>query len=669
MPRANTHNMIRSHVIPKQACRKQLLKQERALKLMNLGRWTAEGPQVPVSFDEAVLRNLCDIDVGFSLCAVALELACYDCNQESTRADASAAASSSSSPPSLQCGLPLLLDRLKQGCSSTKETSNFFRKRAAIEEEYARSSIRLARSSIDSYRESDGKAGSFVTSWSAFLRAHEMLGENHLKLATSLHEMADQLSELTREIERQRRNGKEVGSRLDKVLNDAEGSMDKARVRFDSSVEELERCLVSKAGESSYGRAPEFQQTNPNLSNSHSQSSSSHSLSLAQQAQQPNPPPSKRTFGKAMSKLKSGGKGGFSGRSEDELRSRMAIASDVYRKEVQFCQGVRREHWVVGIPRVLRTLKESSDEVDFGTQFHLSRYSHLFEQTILQDGMTVAPPGGIEDGPGLKAVVEALDSRDDFTKFMEHYTVAWAQSPAGQKGPAKRGDGMLDEDGYALVNHPHQQQSRAPSTGPPRSGSVSSMATNTQASQAGASSSKATFGVGLTDQMDRTGREVPKILEECATVIEEHGRSRRISKMLESLHADHSTIGADVTGIYRLSGTTSKIQKLKAKLDADVDSVNLSSPENLQDINDITGVLKLWFRELPEPLMTYEVSCVPSQANRQTDSAVSEYDRATMDLSRRPRSRILDCVISGHTSESTIYQTHTTRVSKLSWAI
>ena len=27
----------------------------------------------------------------------------------------------------------------------------------------------------------------------------------------------------------------------------------------------------------------------------------------------------------------------------------------------------------------------------------------------------------------------------------------------------------------------------------------------------------------------------------------------------------------------------------------------------MQDINDITGVLKLWFRELPDPLMTYEL--------------------------------------------------------------
>jgi hypothetical protein len=35
--------------------------------------------------------------------------------------------------------------------------------------------------------------------------------------------------------------------------------------------------------------------------------------------------------------------------------------------------------------------------------------------------------------------------------------------------------------------------------------------------------------------------------------------------------------------------------------------VDLSSEEYLSDINDITGVLKLWFRELPEPLMTFDI--------------------------------------------------------------
>lgn len=450
----------------------------------------------PVSFDEALLRNLCDIDVRL------LGLVCLMRKQAET---------------CFQCGLPLLLDRLKQACSSTKEAAAFLRKRAAIEEEYAKSSIRLARSSLDNYRESDGKAGTFVTSYSAFLRTHEMLGENHLKFSSQLADMAEHLTELSRETERQRKNGKEVGQRLDKVLNDAELGMDKAKTRFDSSVEELERCLMSKAGEHPSGRA-EFQQTNPNL-NSHSSSSSSMSLSSQANGPLPSQPSSKRTFGKAMSKLKSGGKSGFSGRSEEELRVKMAGASDEYRKQVQFCQGVRREHWVVGIPRILRTLKENSDEIDFGTQFQLSRYAHLFEQMILQDGVTVSPPGGIEDGPGLKAVIEALDSRDDFTKYMEHYTVVWAQTPNGQKGPAKRGDGMLDSDGYAMAQAPLKQ--------PPRSGSITSLGTYGTtlgvASTAEARYPNATFGVGLTEQMDRTGNEVPRILDECISVIEEHG--------------------------------------------------------------------------------------------------------------------------------------------------
>ena len=37
--------------------------------------------------------------------------------------------------------------------------------------------------------------------------------------------------------------------------------------------------------------------------------------------------------------------------------------------------------------------------------------------------------------------------------------------------------------------------------------------------------------------------------------------------------------------------------------DIDLDGVNLDSPEWSSDINNVTGVLKLWFRELPDPLM------------------------------------------------------------------
>lgn len=40
---------------------------------------------------------------------------------------------------------------------------------------------------------------------------------------------------------------------------------------------------------------------------------------------------------------------------------------------------------------------------------------------------------------------------------------------------------------------------------------------------------------------------------------------------------------------------------------AAVESVDLNSDEHLQDINDISGVLKLFFRELPEPVLTHEL--------------------------------------------------------------
>ena len=40
---------------------------------------------------------------------------------------------------------------------------------------------------------------------------------------------------------------------------------------------------------------------------------------------------------------------------------------------------------------------------------------------------------------------------------------------------------------------------------------------------------------------------------------------------------------------------------------ADLDSVDLNTDEWSGDINNVASVLKLWLRELPDPLMTYEL--------------------------------------------------------------
>ncbi|KAG9122622.1 hypothetical protein FRC07_000933 [Ceratobasidium sp. 392] len=96
-----------------------------------------------------------------------------------------------------------------------------------------------------------------------------------------------------------------------------------------------------------------------------------------------------------------------------------------------------------------------------------------------------------------------------------------------------------------------------------------------------------TFGVPLAVQVARDGVEHPRILAKCTAAIEKHG--------------------LDSVGIYRVNGTTSRVQKLKGLLDRDVASVDLDSEEWASDINNVASVLKLWFRELPEPLMTWEL--------------------------------------------------------------
>ena len=93
------------------------------------------------------------------------------------------------------------------------------------------------------------------------------------------------------------------------------------------------------------------------------------------------------------------------------------------------------------------------------------------------------------------------------------------------------------------------------------------------------------FGVDLETQMVRDGVQVPPILEICADAIER--------------------VGIRNTGIYRLSGTSSRVQKLKNRFDYDWSTVDVMANEAIQDINIVAGCLKQWFRELPEPLFTY----------------------------------------------------------------
>ncbi|XP_032668509.1 unconventional myosin-IXa-like isoform X3 [Odontomachus brunneus] len=96
------------------------------------------------------------------------------------------------------------------------------------------------------------------------------------------------------------------------------------------------------------------------------------------------------------------------------------------------------------------------------------------------------------------------------------------------------------------------------------------------------SNSRKVFGVPLY-KLDCGDGKVPLVVDRLITTIEMHG-----------LYTE---------GIYRKSGVSSKVRELKMKMDeGDLEKVDF---ENYQ-VHVLAAVLKSFFRDMPEPLLTYE---------------------------------------------------------------
>lgn len=99
----------------------------------------------------------------------------------------------------------------------------------------------------------------------------------------------------------------------------------------------------------------------------------------------------------------------------------------------------------------MQLLKECADELDLGTQYHLSRFAFLYESTLVGDGTILNPMGAPDDGtallrfgkmythtnagPGLRVIFETIDNRTDFKSYMQNYAVARGTP----KGPRREG--------------------------------------------------------------------------------------------------------------------------------------------------------------------------------------------------------------------------------------
>ncbi|PWN22306.1 RhoGAP-domain-containing protein [Microstroma glucosiphilum] len=120
------------------------------------------------------------------------------------------------------------------------------------------------------------------------------------------------------------------------------------------------------------------------------------------------------------------------------------------------------------------------------------------------------------------------------------------------------------------------------------------------------------FGRSLVEQAAAEGRDIPLVVEKCIQAVERNGM--------------------DYEGIYRKSGGSSQLRVITQLFERG-SHFDLDDVERFNDVSAVTSVLKNYFRELPEPLMTYElhegfIKCIEqfktSKTNERPSSSAGE---------------------------------------------
>ncbi|EIE83882.1 hypothetical protein RO3G_08587 [Rhizopus delemar RA 99-880] len=119
----------------------------------------------------------------------------------------------------------------------------------------------------------------------------------------------------------------------------------------------------------------------------------------------------------------------------------------------------------------------------------------------------------------------------------------------------------------------------------------------------------------LVERVDFEGRIVPLLVEECIKAVEQRG--------------------LDYEGIYRKSGGAAQTRAIQLAFEQG-DKADLCNEDEYNDVCAITSVLKQYFRELPNPLLTFE--CYQELIDISTmNNDEKKLEMATKALTRLPK--------------------------------
>jgi hypothetical protein len=199
-----------------------------------------------------------------------------------------------------------------------------------LEEEHAQGLRKLSRAVNEAAQRNDNRQGTYSSSYKDIHRLHERMADHGLQFAVSLQQMADDLRELSANIERGRKQWKQTGLAAEKKVTDAESQAEKAKAKYESLAEQLDRV---RTGE------------------------------------------------------KSGGKFGLKGHKsgaqhEEELTRKVETADGDYKTKVQAAQAARRELLSMHRPQTVLNLQQLISECDSGLTLQQQKFGEWWLDVI-----------------------------------------------------------------------------------------------------------------------------------------------------------------------------------------------------------------------------------------------------------------------------------------------
>ncbi|KAL8733618.1 MAG: hypothetical protein Q9166_002028 [cf. Caloplaca sp. 2 TL-2023] len=502
-------------------------------------------------------------------------------------------------------GINTLLTRLKQSVASAREFAAFLKKRSTLEEEHAQGLKKICKGSHESTRRPDNRQGSYAQHYDEVIGIHDRLADNGVQFALSIHQMHEDLHDLAANIERGRKQWKQTGLSAEKRVQDSEALMEKAKAKYDSLAEDYDRA---RTGDKQSGRV--FGLKGPKSAAQH----------------------------------------------EEDLHRKMQAADSDYASKVQTAQSQRQELVSTQRPQAVKAILELINECDAGLTLQLQKYASFNEKLLLGNGLCVSPLKGQNSDRSprsLRDVVFQIDNTNDLNNYIASFAAKAGQRPADIRyqphpstGPSQQApptDPRSPIDPSTPLNPPSSLQhsqfpenSQIPSpslnqrfepdhfpvqpssdqsyhgsphqTTLPHSGGAAAppqlphpqltsplysqpptpaTMVNSELTHPELPPLRPMFGVSLDDLLNRDGSAIPLVVYQCLQAVD--------------------LFGLDVEGIYRLSGSAMHISKLRAIFDNDPSQVDFRNPESFyHDVNSVAGLLKQFFRDLPDPLLTHQ---------------------------------------------------------------